>query len=116
MEIKVVSDIQETGTKVNPDILKREILKMGEIPGQDIFMIQIVLQPGQSTEPHKRDTLHEIFYVISGKAKFAVGDEEKTVEGGSVVQIKPGEIQSQSNPFPDPVTLLCFGVATENKG
>ena len=65
------------------------------------------------TEEHKHPTKYEIFYVLKGKAKFAIGGVEKVVFSDEIVIIEPNELHSQSNPFNEDVEWLYFGLATD---
>lgn len=112
MKIFSTHQIKESGVSHNPDIKKKVFLENGLIPKLTTFA-QATFTPGQSVDTHKHDTMHEVFYVQSGKAEFVIAGKKFLVQPGDCITIDPGEEHSQSNPFSEPVTWLYFGIATD---
>lgn len=114
MEFIRLKDIPLTGVSHDPDIKKKVILEKGYIP-QLMTFSQATFQPGQGVEKHKHDTMFEVFYIQSGKAKFVINGKEKevVVKKGDVISLEPKELHSQSNPYSKPVTWLYFGIAID---
>jgi quercetin dioxygenase-like cupin family protein len=106
-------DLAETGVSHNPEIKKKVYLGGDVVPPVTTFS-RATFQPGQSVETHAHETMHEVFYILSGKAVFIVEGNEITVTPGSCVLIEAKERHSQSNPFNEPVTWVYFGVATSD--
>ena len=65
----------------------------------------LCLEPGQSVPLHKHSNGDEYFYVIKGKGKIMIGNEEKEAEAGCVVKA-PADIQHQWKNGPQRLILL----------
>jgi mannose-6-phosphate isomerase-like protein (cupin superfamily) len=52
----------------------------------DLSMGLYVL-PAGGTDPQSPHTEDEVYYVVSGRAKIRVADEERTVQAGSIVYV-----------------------------
>jgi len=50
----------------------------------DVNVMNLMLQPGEVNPPHASD-IDMLFYVIKGKGKISVGDEEAVVTAGEIV-------------------------------
>jgi mannose-6-phosphate isomerase-like protein (cupin superfamily) len=49
-----------------------------------------------------------VYYFLSGRGEFRIGDESTTVGTGTVVYVPPGGIQSLSNTGTEIVEFLCL--------
>ncbi len=70
-----------------------------ESVGMSFFLV--IGEPGQGPRLHKHN-YDEIVYVISGRSKWVVGDEERDAVAGDVLVVKAGEphkfVCSEDNP------------------
>lgn len=112
MKLIHVDKLPEEGVSHNPEIKKKVILEKGYIP-QLMTFGQATFQPGQSVKEHEHKTMHEVFYIQSGKAVFVVNNKTIKLKKGDVLSIEPGETHSQENPYNKPVTWSYFGIATD---
>ncbi len=94
------------------EIKKKVFIKNGLVPQLTNFS-SAVFQPDQQVEPHKHDTMFEIFYCTSGKIVFTVDGQECILEAGDCIIINPGEMHSLQNPFSEPAQITYFGIATD---
>ena len=70
-------------------------------------MIHGRLEPGGHAEKHHHETEYQAFYVLSGAADVALGDEPPVrVEAGSVVRLPPGLDHEVTSLGPDDLELL----------
>lgn len=104
LKIKNIKDIPKVPANHQGEVLKKVLLNKGEVPHLMMFS-SATFKPNQKVEAHKHDTMYEIYFIQSGKALFVINNEE--------IQVKPGEIHYQSNPFAEEVTWLYFGIATD---
>ena len=107
-----LKQIPETIVTHNPKVKKRVIFDKGYIPKLTTFG-QAMLKPYQSIEPHKHDTMYEVFYIQKGRAMFIINEKRIILSKDDVISIEPGEIHAQKNPFSIPVTWLYFGIAID---
>lgn len=61
---------------------------------------------GKGSYGHSHRTQEEIYYVISGRLQFKLGDELVDVEGSTAVRVAPGVVRSIWNDGPDDAELL----------
>ena len=73
-------------------------------PG-DILFGTWELAPHAIYHGHKHDA-PEIYYVISGKALWTVGDETKEVTAGTAIYTKPGAVHRMVNLTEEPVQAI----------
>ncbi|MBT3984684.1 cupin domain-containing protein [archaeon] len=112
MKFKKNNEVQWEGVTNNPDIKKKVFVKNGEIPKVTIFG-EAVFKPGQLANPHKHDTMYEVFYILEGELTFGVeGKEIKALKGDNIV-VGPGEIHSQRNDTQSDAKLVYFGIAVD---
>ncbi len=107
-----LEDIIETDVSHDPSIKKKIILEKNTVP-KLMNLGKATLKPGQCTTKHKHNTMYEIFYVLSGKAKFNIEGKSFEIEKEQCILIEPRETHSQSNPYKKNVDLLYFGISTE---
>ena len=68
------------------------------------------LQPRLSYESHKHEDHEEIYYIIKGKGKIRIGDEESKFREGDIIYIPEKIIHTITNDHDDEmVEFLAFG-------
>jgi quercetin dioxygenase-like cupin family protein len=112
MKIRNVQQLLEESVTHNPEVKKKVLIRNGEIPHLMMFG-NATLKPGQTIGRHKHETMAEVFYILSGKAMFHLGDQEVEVHPGDCITSEPNEEHGQTNPFNEEVTWLYFGIATD---
>jgi mannose-6-phosphate isomerase-like protein (cupin superfamily) len=64
------------------------------------------LLPGQSVCAHRHNQLEEIYYILSGRGRMSVGDEQSEVGPGDAVYIPRGHRHTLENTGTEPMKLL----------
>ncbi|MFC1415626.1 cupin domain-containing protein [Streptacidiphilus cavernicola] len=83
------------------------ILEDGSTTAHRLGIGEITLAPHSAGPPQHRHARHdEGFYVVSGTARFTVGDTEYEAPTGSTVMVPPGVPHTFANPGDQPVVLL----------
>jgi quercetin dioxygenase-like cupin family protein len=83
------------------------ILEDGRTTGHRLGMGEITLAPHTDGPPQHRHAQHdEGFYVVSGTARFTVGEETYETAAGTLVMIPPGAPHTFANPGDETVVLL----------
>lgn len=100
-------------TRHGPHILKEVVLSGGVIPPlmQIAFADLTRLGPAE-VEPHKHDTMWEIYCVISGRAIYRIDSKEYRVGPGDFLAIPPGAMHNQEV-LEAPHRIYYFGLAVE---
>jgi mannose-6-phosphate isomerase-like protein (cupin superfamily) len=77
----------------------------------DLSMGLYVLPVG-GTDPQSPHTEDEVYYVVSGRAKIRVADEDSVVQGGSVVYV-PKNVEHRFHSIDEELTVLVFFAPVE---
>jgi mannose-6-phosphate isomerase-like protein (cupin superfamily) len=67
------------------------------------------LQPGLSYEPHKHEDHEEVYYIIKGKGRIKIGNEDTKFRDGDVIYIPEKKMHSITNEGDEMVEFLAFG-------
>jgi mannose-6-phosphate isomerase-like protein (cupin superfamily) len=77
----------------------------------DLSMGLYVL-PADGTDPQSPHTEDEVYYVVSGKAKIKVEEEDRDVEAGSIVYV-PKNLEHRFHSIEEELTILVFFAPAE---
>jgi mannose-6-phosphate isomerase-like protein (cupin superfamily) len=69
---------------------------------------------GKGSYGHRHKTQEEIYYVISGRLQFKLGDDVIEVEGGTAVRVAPETVRSIWNDGPDDAELVICSVRLDD--
>jgi len=87
--------------------VRMRILEDGGTTGHRLGVAEITLPPGTQGPPQHRHAQHdEGFYVVSGTARFTVGDTSYDAPPGTLVMVPPGAPHTFANPGDEAVVLL----------
>ena len=75
-ELKSLVSQQKDGGKLYLEFLKVPDLSMG-----------LYVLPAGGTDPQSPHTEDEVYYVVSGRAKIQVADEDRDVQAGSIIYV-----------------------------
>ncbi len=64
------------------------------------------LPPGRAVTPHHHHEMEEIYYILSGRGRMSVDDEECEVCAGDAVYVPRGHRHTLENTGSDPLRLL----------
>jgi mannose-6-phosphate isomerase-like protein (cupin superfamily) len=104
-----LSDIEAVAVRHNPRIHKKMLLAPGELPPLVQFS-QAVFPPGESVEPHRHVSMHEVFFIQRGTGSITVEGMEHEVGPGSCLLVEAGERHALRNTGDEPLLLLFFGL------
>jgi mannose-6-phosphate isomerase-like protein (cupin superfamily) len=83
------------------------ILEDGSTTGHRLGIGEITVAPHSSGPPQHRHARHdEGFYVVSGTARFTIGDASHDAPAGTLAMIPPGAPHTFANPGDEPLVLL----------
>jgi len=77
----------------------------------DLSMGLYVL-PAGGTDPQSPHTEDEVYYVVSGKAKIKVADEDRAIQGGSIVYVSKN-VEHRFHSIEEELTALVFFAPAE---
>src|SRR5437764_10348444 len=88
-------------------VARLRILEDGTTTGHRLGIAEVVLAPHSPGPPQHRHAQHdEGFYIISGTARFTVGDTDYDAPAGTLVIVPPGAPHTFANLGDDPVVML----------
>ena len=92
---------RESSNKLYLEFLKAPDLSMG-----------LYVLPPSGTDPQSPHTEDEVYYVVSGRAKILVADENRDVQAGSIVYVAKN-IAHRFHSIEEELTLLVFFAPAE---
>ena len=93
----------------NPEIVKRVMLRNGEIPNVTQFA-QACFAPGQVAPAHAHADMSEVFFVESGEGTIEIDGRPHRLTPGACYAIPPGERHEVRNDGTVDLVLTYFGV------
>jgi quercetin dioxygenase-like cupin family protein len=97
----------EGGEVIELGPARMRILEDGATTEHRLGIGEITLAPHSSGPPQHRHSGHdEGFYVVSGTARFTVGQTTHDAPAGTLVMVPPGVPHTFANPGDEPVVLL----------
>ncbi|QMU77245.1 cupin domain-containing protein [Streptacidiphilus sp. PB12-B1b] len=95
------------GEVIDLGTTRMRILEDGSTTAHRLGVGEITLAPHTSGPPQHRHAQHdEGFYVVSGTARFTVGDTDHDAPAGTLVMVPPGVPHTFANPGDQPAVLL----------
>jgi mannose-6-phosphate isomerase-like protein (cupin superfamily) len=86
---------------------RMRVLEGGDTTGHRLGIGEITLAPHSDGPPQHRHALHdEGFYILSGTARFTVGEREYDATSGTLVMVPPGVPHSFANPGDQPLVMI----------
>ena len=95
-----------TRQRVRSDKLYFEFLR---VPDLSMGLYQL---PAGGKDPQSPHTEDEVYYVVSGKAKIKVADEDRAVQAGSVVYVAKN-VEHRFHSIEEDLTVLVFFAPAE---
>ncbi len=92
---------REASNKLYLEFLKVPDLSMG-----------LYVLPAGGTDPQSPHTEDEVYYVIKGKAKIKVADEDRLVQAGSLIYVAKN-VEHRFHSIEEEVTVLVFFAPAE---
>ncbi len=84
-------------------------LEFLRVPDLSMGLYQL---PAGGTDPQSPHTEDEVYYVVSGKAKIKVADEDRAVQAGSVVYVAKN-VEHRFHSIEEDLTVLVFFAPAE---
>ena len=104
-EISIVGP--DGGEQTLPGPVRLRILEDGSTTNHRLGIGEITIAPHTEGPPQHRHGRHdEGFYVVSGTARFTVGDQSHDAGPGTLVMVPPGAPHTFANPGDEPAVLL----------
>lgn len=66
----------------------REGVERAGFRGEDVLLVMNWLEPGMEVNPHSH-ACEQVVYVVKGRMRFVIDDEEFEIESGGLIRIPP---------------------------
>ena len=93
----------------NPEITKKVMLSMGDLPHLTNFS-QAIFVPGQVAIAHAHQDMSEVFLVNAGKGIIRIEGTPYDLTPGVCVAVQPGETHEVINSGTNNLVLTYFGI------
>ncbi len=100
-ELNQLISQREAGNKLYLEFLKVPDLSMG-----------LYVLPAGGTDPQSPHTEDEVYYVVGGRAKILVAEENRNVQAGSIVYV-PKNVKHHFHSIEEELTVLVFFAPAE---
>lgn len=75
-------------------------------PSQNLKMGYTIIYPTGKTTGHAHEDMEEVYYVLSGKGKMVIGDDEFPIQTADAFYVPFGEYHVTYNTGNQPLTIL----------
>ena len=99
-QFKRISDSMQAA----PDKMKKHAL----FETERLFCDLYCFEPGQAQNLHTHEGSDKIYFVLEGRGRFQIGQEEKELKENEIAIAPSGQRHGVSNPGPDRLVLLVF--------
>lgn len=100
-ELAQLAQQQKDSNKLYLEFLNVPDLSMG-----------VYVLPAGGTDPQSPHTEDEVYYVVSGKAKIKVADEDRAVQAGSIVYVAKN-VEHRFHSIEEELTVIVFFAPAE---
>jgi mannose-6-phosphate isomerase-like protein (cupin superfamily) len=105
--VKVAITGPQHGQTIQMGAVQVRILEDGSTTGHRLAIAEITVPPRTDGPPQHRHARHdEGFYVVSGTARFTVGEASSDASPGTLVMVPLGAPHTFANPGDEPAVLL----------
>jgi len=84
-------------------------LEFLKVPG---LSMGLYVLPAGGTDPQSPHTEDEVYYVVSGRAKINVADEDRDLQGGSIVYVAKN-VEHRFHSIDEELTVIVFFAPAE---
>lgn len=88
----------------------RPYLEFLRVPSLSAGLYELPAGAADPQQPHEQD---EVYYVLRGRGRIRVGEEDQTVQPGSVIYV-PAQVPHQFHTIAETLTLLVFFAPAES--
>jgi len=84
-------------------------------PSRNLKMGYTIVYPTGKTTGHSHDDMEEVYFIVSGRGKMVIGNDEFPVQTGDALYVPFGEFHATYNTGIEPLKLLWVTGRVEKK-
>ncbi len=85
-------------------------------PSKNLKMGYTIVYPTGKTTGHSHDDMEEVYFIVSGRGKMVVGNDEFPIQAGDAFYVPFGEFHTVYNTGIEPLKVLWVTGRVEKKG
>jgi mannose-6-phosphate isomerase-like protein (cupin superfamily) len=105
MDIHNIVRVPAFTTKDGSEI--RELLAHRNSPIRQQSLAEARVLPGARTTPHYHPLTEEIYYILEGRGRMTIGEDDREVGPGDAIAIPPGTVHTILNSGSETLKFLC---------
>lgn len=109
MKITSLENLFVENVSHNPEIKKKVMLRLGELPHLTNFS-QAQFPPGEIATAHAHQDMCEVFFVEAGEGIIRIDGQEYPFQKGTCVAVQPGEVHEIVNTGTTELLVTYFGL------
>ncbi|MGK7894211.1 MAG: cupin domain-containing protein [Xenococcus sp. (in: cyanobacteria)] len=109
MKITNLRNLPLKAVSHNPEINKKVMLSMGDLPHLTNFS-QASFAPGQIATAHSHQDMSEVFFVTAGEGIIQIDDRSYSLTPGVCIAVEVGEVHEIINTGSENLILTYFGI------
>ena len=109
MKITNLQNLPLKAVSHNPEIKKKVMLSMGDLPHLTNFS-QASFAPGQISTAHSHQDMCEVFFVTAGEGTIKIDDRHYSLTPGICVAVEVEEVHEIINTGSQELILTYFGI------
>jgi len=84
-------------------------------PSRNLKMGYTIVYPTGKTTGHSHDDMEEVYFIVSGRGKMVIGNDEFPIQTGDALYVPFGEFHTTYNTGIEPLKLLWVTGRVEKK-
>lgn len=109
MKVNILQEITEEPVVHNEKILKKVLIRKGEIPNITQFA-RAVFPPGETAAGHIHQDMYEVFLTEKGNGLMEIDGQKIPMEPGTCITVEPGEMHEVKNTENGNLIVLILGI------
>ncbi len=109
MKITNLRNLPLKAVSHNPEIKKKVMLSMGDLPHLTNFS-QASFAPGQISPAHSHQDMSEVFFVTAGEGIIKISDRTYALTPGVCIAVEVDEVHEIINTGSEELVLTYFGI------
>jgi mannose-6-phosphate isomerase-like protein (cupin superfamily) len=85
-------------------------------PSRNLKMGYTIVYPTGKTTGHSHDDMEEVYFIVSGRGKMVIGNDEFPIQTGDALYVPFGEFHTTYNTGIEPLKLLWVTGRVEKRG
>ncbi len=101
----------------DPGVVKKVLFQRADLQTGSVQMVNWAKLPaGNNFAPHYHEDMQEVFIIVQGMVRLAIGNDEVVLRRGDAILIDPREVHQMWNDTEEDVEYLAIGITQGTGG